>query len=75
VVKKGSNALTLTSGELLASSRGASNRMIGIEDLDEQDLREVAEFYVRLAQRAKRAGQRKETYSILHVPQPIRASW
>ncbi|MEJ8852478.1 low affinity iron permease family protein [Variovorax rhizosphaerae] len=61
---KDSVALHLKLNELLASSRGASNRMIGIEDLDEQDLREVAEFYVRLAQRAKNAGPRKETHSI-----------
>ena len=61
---KDSVALHLKLNELLASSRGASNRMIGIEDLDEQDLREVAEFYVRLAQRAKDAGPRKETHSI-----------
>ncbi|MEJ8859767.1 low affinity iron permease family protein [Variovorax robiniae] len=61
---KDSVALHLKLNELLASSRGASNRMIGIEDLDEQDLREVAEFYVRLAQRAKDAGSRKEAHSI-----------
>ena len=38
--------------------------MIGIEDLDEQDLREVADFYVRLAARAKDGGKGKETHSI-----------
>lgn len=38
--------------------------MIGIEDLDEQDLRQVAAFYVRLAERAKDAGPRKEVHSI-----------
>jgi low affinity Fe/Cu permease len=61
---KDSVAVHLKLNELLASSRGASNRMIGIEDLDEQDLREVAEFYVRLAKRAKVTGPRKETHSI-----------
>jgi low affinity Fe/Cu permease len=61
---KDSVAVHLKLNELLASSHGASNRMIGIEDLDEQDLREVAEFYVRLAQRAKIAGRRKESHSI-----------
>jgi len=50
--------------ELLAASKVASNRMIGIEDLDEQDLREVAEFYVRLAARARNSVACKERHSI-----------
>ena len=37
--------------------------MIGIEALDEQDLREVADFYVRLSERAKASGTRKELHS------------
>lgn len=61
---KDSVAVHLKLNELLASSRNASNRMIGIEDLDEQDLRDVAEFYVLLAERAKSLGARKETHSI-----------
>lgn len=61
---KDSVALHLKLNELLAANRQASNRMIGIEDLDEQDLREVAAFYVRLADRARHAGAGKETHSI-----------
>jgi len=61
---KDSVALHLKLNELLASSKQASNRMIGIEDLDEQDLRDVAAFYVKLAERAKAAGPNKETHSI-----------
>lgn len=61
---KDSVALHLKLNELLAANRHASNRMIGIEDLDEQDLREVAAFYVRLADRARQAGAGKETHSI-----------
>ena len=61
---KDSIALHMKLNELLATSRHASNRMIGIEDLDEQDLREVADFYVRLAARAKHGGAGKETHSI-----------
>ncbi len=38
--------------------------MIGIEELDEQDLREVAAFYVQLAARAKAPGARKELHSV-----------
>jgi low affinity Fe/Cu permease len=61
---KDSVAMHLKLNELLAASQTASNRMIGIEELDEQDLREVAEFYVRLAARAKAAGPSKERHSI-----------
>lgn len=61
---KDSVALHLKLDELLAASRQASNRMIGIEDLDEQDLRDVASFYVRLAARAKDGGRGKDTHSI-----------
>nr|WP_229722889.1 low affinity iron permease family protein [Xylophilus rhododendri] len=61
---KDSIALHLKLNELIAATRQASNRMIGIEDLDEQDLREVAQFYVRLAARAKDGGKGKETHSI-----------
>jgi low affinity Fe/Cu permease len=61
---KDSIALHLKLNELLAATKQASNRMIGIEDLDEQDLRDVAEFYVRLAARARNGGKGKETHSI-----------
>ena len=61
---KDSVAVHLKLNELLAANRNASNRMIGIEELDEQDLHEVAAFYHRLAARAKAAGARKEAHSI-----------
>jgi low affinity Fe/Cu permease len=61
---KDSVAVHLKLNELLASNRNASNRMIGIEGLDEQDLREVADFYARLSERAKATGTRKEMHSI-----------
>lgn len=61
---KDSVALHLKLNELLAAHKTASNRMIGIESLDEQDLREVAAFYTRLAERAKTSGPIKEVHSI-----------
>ena len=61
---KDSVAVHLKLNELLAANRHASNRMIGIEDLDEQDLREVADFYTRLADRAKQVGSDRRAYSI-----------
>ncbi|MEO6898172.1 MAG: low affinity iron permease family protein [Caldimonas sp.] len=61
---KDSVAVHLKLNELLASSRNASNRMIGIEELGEQELREVATFYARLAERAQVNGAKKEMHSI-----------
>ena len=71
---KDSVAVHLKLNELLASSRNASNRMIGIEDLDEQDLRDVAQFYARLAERAKSAGANKEAHSIDEEGMPATGS-
>lgn len=68
---KDSIALHLKLNELLAASKQASNRMISIEDLDEQDLRDVVEFYVRLAARAKHGGKgEKRTPSTKRECQP-----
>jgi low affinity Fe/Cu permease len=61
---KDSVAVHLKLNELLAANRAASNRMIGIEDLGEQDLRELACYYVKLAERAKVSGPNKESHSI-----------
>ncbi len=68
---KDSVALHLKLNELLAANRTASNRMIGIEQLDEQDLQEVAAFYSRLAERAKLLGAVKETHSIDEDGMPV----
>jgi low affinity Fe/Cu permease len=61
---KDSVAVHLKLNELLSANREASNRMIGIEDLDEQDLRDVATYYLKLASRAKETGPNKEAHSI-----------
>ena len=51
-------AIHLKLNELLAASRLASNRMIGIEHLDEKDLQQLAQFYARLAEQVKQSGER-----------------
>jgi low affinity Fe/Cu permease len=61
---KDSVAMHLKLNELLAANREASNRMIGIEALDEQDLRGVATFYLKLSERAKTEGPVKAAHSI-----------
>jgi len=71
---KDSVAIHLKLNELLAAHKQASNRMIGIEALDEQDLREVALYYVKLAERAKEMGPNKEVHSIDDEGMPTRAT-
>ena len=71
---KDSVALHLKLNELLAANREASNRMIGIEELDEQDLRDVATFYLKLSERAKTAGPVKELHSIDEEGMPTQAA-
>jgi low affinity Fe/Cu permease len=46
---KDSVALHLKLNELLASHRGASNKLIGIEDASEEELRKIATAYLRPA--------------------------
>ena len=71
---KDSVALHLKLNELLAAHKSASNRMIGIETLDEQDLQEVATFYARLSERAKTRGAVKEVHSIDEEGMPTAAA-
>lgn len=55
---KDSVALHLKLDELLKANADASNQMIGVEALDEDELRKLAEFYTRLARDAENRGQR-----------------
>lgn len=68
---KDSVAIHLKLNELIAANREASNRMIGIEQLDEQDLRELDNFYMRLAERSKKTGPDKEAHSINSEGMPV----
>lgn len=61
---KDSAAVHLKLDELLAANLDASNRMIGIEDLDEEALRKMADYYVRLADRVKQGDHQKARHSI-----------
>ncbi|GJH04569.1 low affinity iron permease family protein [Paraburkholderia terrae] len=51
---KDSVAVHLKLNELLASQKNASNKLIGIEDASEDDLRHVAQAYLELAEKAAR---------------------
>ena len=61
---KDSEAVHIKLNELLASHRGASNRLVAIEDLDQNDLDTLKAFYCHLANLARNEEDVLETHSI-----------
>jgi len=61
---KDSIALQLKLNELIASQKKASNRLIDIEDLTEDELEVLKKFYIKLAKLAKQDNQIFTTHSI-----------
>ncbi|MDF3883144.1 low affinity iron permease family protein [Cupriavidus basilensis] len=57
-------AVHLKLNELLASHKEASNMLVSIEDLDEQELRQLITFYRQLAQLAEGEGGLKCSHSL-----------
>lgn len=61
---KDSKAVHLKLNELLASHQGASNRMVNIEDLTEEELDQLSKFYVKLSKLAEQEDDITCTHSI-----------
>lgn len=61
---KDSIALQLKLNELIASQKNASNRLIDIEDLTEDELEMLKKFYIKLSKLAKQEKQLFTTHSI-----------
>jgi len=61
---KDSLAIQLKLNELVAAISGASNRLIDIEDLDEDDLQRLHEHYRRLAEMAKHDLDLRRSHSV-----------
>ena len=61
---KESLALQLKLNELVAAVEGASNRLIDVEDLSENDLHALHAHYARLAAMAKRDADLTRSHSI-----------
>jgi low affinity Fe/Cu permease len=61
---KDSKAVHLKLNELLASHEGASNRMVDIEDLTEEELDHLHRFYVELSELAEQEDDLTCTHSI-----------
>jgi low affinity Fe/Cu permease len=61
---KDSLATQLKLNELVAAVKGASNRLIDVEDLSESELRMLHDHYARLVAMAKNEGDLKKSHSI-----------
>jgi low affinity Fe/Cu permease len=61
---KDSKAIQMKLNELVAAIDGASNRLIDIEDLDEDELEALHKFYATLAARAKQEAHLTDVHSI-----------
>jgi low affinity Fe/Cu permease len=61
---KDSLAVQLKLNELVAAVQGASNRLIDIENLSEQELHRLQEFYRQLAQMSKRDVDLGKSHSV-----------
>jgi low affinity Fe/Cu permease len=61
---KDAMALQLKMNELVAATRGASNRLIAVEDLTEDELRVLHSFYGELASMAKREHHLSRSHSV-----------
>lgn len=57
-------ALHLKLNELIAATKGASNRLIDIEDLTDDELQTLKKFYVKLADLAEKEKDLFATHSI-----------
>lgn len=57
-------ALQLKLNEMIAATKGASNRLIDIEDLTEDELMVLKKFYVKLAELSQKEGNILATHSI-----------
>ena len=57
-------AVQLKLNELVAAIEGASNRLISVEDLSEQELKVLRDHYERLADLAKHEGRVTDSHSI-----------
>lgn len=66
---KSSLAIQLKLNEIIAAMRGASNRMIAVEELSEDDLRRLHTRFQQLAGLAQDETRRKAVYSVEEADQ------
>jgi low affinity Fe/Cu permease len=61
---KDSRAIHMKLNELVAAMEGASNRLIDVEDLDEDEIAQLHQFYARLVEMAKRDALLTKSHSV-----------
>lgn len=61
---KDSLAIQLKLNELIAANEGASNRLIVVEDLTQEELEVLKKFYVRLSYLAKSENELRASHSV-----------
>jgi low affinity Fe/Cu permease len=66
---KDSLAVQLKLNELVAAMQGASNRLIDVEDLTEQELKVLHQFYQRLSQMSKHDEDLGKSHSVEEAQQ------
>jgi len=57
-------ALHVKLNEIVAALKGASNRLIDVEDLPEEEIRKLHDRYVQLAKECQASGETKRAHSI-----------
>jgi low affinity Fe/Cu permease len=62
-------AIHLKLNELVAATKGSSNRLIDVEDLTEEELQQLRQYFARLAGMAKKEGSITESHSIEEAQQ------
>lgn len=60
-------ALQLKLNELIACNERASNQLIDVEDLSEEDLEKIKKFYIRLADLAEKENDVSSSHSLTEV--------
>jgi low affinity Fe/Cu permease len=61
---KDTAALQLKLNELIASNEKASNRLVDVEDLSEEELRVLKDFYIRLSEKSEKNKDLFSSHSI-----------
>lgn len=61
---KDSLAIQLKLNELVASHDLASNRLVNVENMTEEDLRVIQKYYMNLSDHSKKEGHQQQSYSI-----------
>jgi low affinity Fe/Cu permease len=61
---KDTMALQLKLNELIAATKGASNRVLNIEDMSEDELKVLKKFYAKLSDLSEKEGHLGSTHSI-----------